>query len=129
DLYFQQCSILVNTRDLAIMAATLANGGINPLTQEQAIDNRYVQDVISVMFTCGMYDYSGEWAYRVGIPAKSGVSGGITGVVPGKLGIGTFSPLLDAKGNSVRGVKVFEEISKDFGLHMFNVANPDCLLA
>lgn len=129
DLYFQQCSILVNTRDLAMMAATLANGGINPLTQEQAIDNHYVQDVISVMFTCGMYDYSGEWAYRVGIPAKSGVSGGITGVVPGKLGIGTFSPLLDAKGNSVRGVKVFEEISKDFGLHMFNVANPDCLIS
>ncbi|MDF5724740.1 MAG: glutaminase A [Rhizonema sp. PD37] len=119
DLYFQQCSILVNTRDLAMMAATLANGGINPLTQEQAIDNRYVQDVISVMFTCGMYDYSGEWAYRVGIPAKSGVSGGIIGVVPGKLGIGTFSPLIDAKGNSIRGLKVFEDISKDFGLHMF----------
>ncbi|WP_335067737.1 glutaminase [Nostoc sp.] len=104
-----------------MMAATLANGGINPLTQEQAIDNRYVQDVISIMFTCGMYDYSGEWAYRVGIPAKSG---GIIGAVPRKLGIGTFSPLLDAKGNSIRGLKVFEDISKDFGLHMFNVANP-----
>jgi glutaminase len=125
DLYFQQCSILVNAKDLAMMAATLANGGINPVTKEQAIDQRYVQDVISVMLTCGMYDASGEWAYRVGMPAKSGVGGGITAVVPGKLGIGTFSPLLDAKGNSLRGMKVCEDLSKDFGLHLFNVAKPD----
>ena len=125
DLYFQQCAILVNARDLSIMAATLANGGVNPLTQERALDERYVQDVISVMLTCGMYDYSGEWMYRVGIPAKSGVGGGITAVVPGKLGIGTFSPLLDAKGNSVRGIKVCEDLSRDFGLHVFNVAKPE----
>lgn len=125
DLYFQQCSILVNAHDLAMMAATLANGGVNPITGERAIDEHYVQDVISVMLTCGMYDYSGEWAYRVGIPAKSGVGGGITAVVPGKLGIGTFSPPLDAKGNSTRGIKVCEDLARDFGLHLFNVAKPE----
>ena len=125
DLYFQQCSIMVNARDLAMMSATLANGGINPVTQERAIDERYVQDVISVMLTCGMYDASGEWAYRVGMPAKSGVGGGILAVVPKQLGIGTFSPPLDAKGNSVRGIKVCEALAKDFGLHLFNAAKPE----
>lgn len=125
DLYFQQCSILVNAKDLAMIAATLANGGINPVTKERAVDERYVQDIISVMLTCGMYDASGEWAYRVGMPAKSGVGGGILAVVPGKLGIGTFSPPLDQKGNSVRGIKVCEELSRDFGLHLFNVAKPE----
>lgn len=124
DLYFQQCSIMVNARDLAMMAATLANGGVNPMTGERAIDEYYVQDVMSVMLTCGMYDSSGEWAYRVGMPAKSGVGGGITATVPGKLGIGTFSPPLDEKGNSVRGIKVCENLSQDFGLHLFNVAKP-----
>ena len=125
ELYFQQCSMMVNGRDLAVMAATLANGGVNPITQERALDERYVQDVISVMLTCGMYDYSGEWAYQVGIPAKSGVGGGITAVVPGKLGIGTFSPPLDAKGNSVRGIRVCQSLSRDFGLHLFNAAQPE----
>jgi len=125
DLYFQQCSILVTARDLAMMGATLANGGVNPVTGERALDERYVQDVVSVMLTCGMYDYSGEWVYRVGIPAKSGVGGGITAVVPGRLGIGTFSPLLDAKGNSARGIRVCEDLSRDFGLHMFNAARPE----
>ena len=122
ELYFQQCSILVNARDLAMLSATLANGGVNPVTKERALDERYVQDVLSVMLTCGMYDGSGEWAYRVGMPAKSGVGGGITAVAPGKLGIGTFSPLLDGKGNSVRGIKVCEALSSDFGLHLFNAA-------
>lgn len=124
DLYFQQCSILVNARDLSLMAATLANGGVNPVTGERALDERYVQDVISVMLTCGMYDASGDWAYRVGMPAKSGVGGGITAVAPGKLGIGTFSPPLDAKGNSVRGIQVCQALSQTFGLHPFNVAPP-----
>jgi glutaminase len=122
DLYFQQCSVMVNARDLAMLSATLANGGVNPVTQERAIDEHYVQDVISVMLTCGMYDASGEWCYRVGMPAKSGVGGGITAIVPKRLGIGTFSPLLDAKGNSVRGIKVCEELSRDFGLHLFCAA-------
>ena len=124
DLYFQQSSIMVSAADLAVMTATLANGGINPITGERALDERYVKDVISVMLTCGMYNYSGEWVYRVGIPAKSGVGGGIAATVPGKLGIGTFSPLLDARGNSVRGMKVCEDIARDFGLHIFNVAQP-----
>lgn len=125
DLYFQQCSIMVNARDLAMLSVTLANGGVNPITKERAIDERYVQDVVTVMLTCGMYDASGEWAYRIGMPAKSGVGGGITAIAPGKLGVGTFSPLLDAKGNSIRGIKVCEDLSKDFGLHLFNVAKPE----
>ncbi|NEO83783.1 MAG: glutaminase A [Spirulina sp. SIO3F2] len=122
DLYFQQCSILINTHDLAMISATLANGGVNPITGERAIAAEYVQDVVSVMLTCGMYDYSGEWAYKVGMPAKSGVGGGITALVPGRLGLGTFSPPLDVKGNSVRGIKVCEDLSRDFGLHLFNAA-------
>jgi len=116
---------MVNSHDLAVMAATLANGGVNPITGERALDEHYVQDVISVMLTCGMYDYSGEWTYKVGMPAKSGVGGGITAVVPGKLGIGTFSPLLDVKGNSVRGIEICKDLAKDFGLHLFNVAKPE----
>jgi glutaminase len=121
ELYFQQCSILVNAHDLAVMGATLANAGLNPVTKERAIDRQYVKDVLSVMLTCGMYDYAGEWAYRVGVPAKSGVGGGICAVVPGRAGIGIFSPLLDARGNSVRGIKVCEELSDRFGLHSFEL--------
>ena len=121
ELYFQQCSILVNAHDLAVMGATLANAGVNPVTKQRAIDRQYVKDVLSVMLTCGMYDYAGEWAYRVGLPAKSGVGGGICAVVPGLAGIGVFSPLLDARGNSVRGIKVCEELSQRFGLHSFEL--------
>lgn len=119
ELYFQQCSIMVNAHDLAVMGATLANAGVNPITKQSAIDRQYVKDVLSVMLTCGMYDYAGEWAYRVGLPAKSGVGGGICAVVPGRAGIGIFSPLLDARGNSVRGIKVCEDLSSRFGLHAF----------
>jgi glutaminase len=119
ELYFQQCSVLVNCRDLAIMGATLANGGTNPLTGERAVAQPYVKYLLGIMLSCGMYDYAGEWAYRVGIPSKSGVSGGIVGVVPGQFGIGVFSPPLDAKGNSVRGIQVCEELSQRFGLHVF----------
>ncbi|HEX3600494.1 MAG TPA: glutaminase A [Lacipirellulaceae bacterium] len=119
ELYFQQCSILVNAHDLAVMGATLANAGTNPVTKQKAIDRQYVKDVLSVMLTCGMYDYAGEWAYRVGLPAKSGVGGGICAVVPGQAGIGIFSPLVDVRGNSVRGIKVCEELSTRFGLHVF----------
>ena len=121
ELYFQQCSILVTARDLAVMGATLAAGGTNPLTKQRAIDQQYVKDVLSIMLTCGMYDYAGEWAYRVGLPAKSGVGGGICAVVPGRCGIGIFSPLLDPRGNSVRGIKVCEELSTRFGLHAFEL--------
>jgi glutaminase len=121
ELYFQQCSILVHAHDLAVMGATLANAGVNPLTKERAIEHRYVKDVLSIMLSCGMYDYAGEWAYRVGLPAKSGVGGGICAVVPGRCGIGIFSPPLDARGNSVRGIKVCEELSSRFGLHAFDL--------
>lgn len=123
DLYFQQCAVMVNCRDLAIMAATLANKGVNPITEEQAVDSGYIKDILSVMYTCGMYNFAGEWAYKVGIPAKSGISGGIIAVIPNVMGIGIFSPLLDSRGNSVRGVKVCEELSQKFGLHLFDCSN------
>ncbi|HIK08475.1 MAG TPA: glutaminase A [Trichormus sp. M33_DOE_039] len=120
DLYFQQCALMVDCRDLAVMAATLANRGTNPITGEQAVDKRYIKDILSVMYTCGMYNFAGEWAYKVGIPAKSGVCGGILAVVPHKMGIAVFSPPLDHRGNSVRGVKVCEELSQRLGLHLFD---------
>ncbi len=119
ELYFQQCSILINCRDLAAMGATLANGGVNPLTSERAVPTEYVRDILSVMLTCGMYDFSGEWAYRVGLPAKSGVGGGILAVIPGRGAIAVFSPPLDSRGNSVRGLKVCEDLTRQFGLHSF----------
>lgn len=119
ELYFQQCSVMVSCRDLAVMGATLANGGVNPMTAERVLESRYVKDLLSIMLSCGMYDYAGEWAYRTGLPAKSGVGGGIVAVVPGIAGIGVFSPPLDEKGNSVRGVRVCRELSDTFGLHVF----------
>lgn len=121
DIYFKHCSIMVSTRDLSLIAASLANGGINPTTQEKALEAKYVGDVLSLMFTCGMYDSSGEWAYSVGIPAKSGVSGGIFGVVPGKMGIAVYSPRIDQKGHSVRGLHVFRELSHKLGLSIFRI--------
>ena len=126
DLYFQQCSVLVNCTDLALMAATLANKGTNPQTGELAVDPSYIRDILSVMYTCGMYNFAGEWAYRVGIPAKSGVSGGIMAVVPNQAGIAVFSPRLDKHGNSVRGVRVFEALSQEFGLHLLDLSLGGC---
>ncbi len=120
EIYFQQCSISVNCRDLGMMAATLANHGVNPLTGKQALRGEYVENVLSVMGTCGMYDYAGEWLYNVGIPAKSGVAGGVLAVLPGQLGIGVFSPRLDAHGNSVRGIRVCQQLSRFLDLHLFN---------
>jgi glutaminase len=119
ELYFQQCSVLVSCQDLAVMGATLANGGVNPITGERALEQQYVKYLLSIMLSCGMYDYAGEWAYRVGIPSKSGVGGGIVAVLPGVAGIGIFSPPLDVKGNSVRGIRVCDELSSRFGLHAF----------
>lgn len=118
--YFKQCSISVTCRDLAIMAGTLANRGVNPVTGRQALRGEYVENVLSVMETCGMYDYAGEWLYNVGMPAKSGVSGGVIAVLPGQLGIGVFSPRLDAHGNSTRGIRVCEELSRHLNLHLLN---------
>ena len=117
DLYFRQCSFLVTCRDLAVAAATLANRGRNPVTGERALSSRYVGNVLSVMQTCGMYDFAGEWTYTVGLPAKSGVSGGVIAVLPGQLGIGVLSPPLDARGNSVRGIEVCRRLADDFALH------------
>jgi glutaminase len=124
DLYFRQCSLLVNTVDLAIIGATLANGGVNPLTGDRTVAAEHVRSVLSVMNTCGMYDYAGGWQFDVGLPAKSGVGGGIAAVLPGHLGIGVFSPRLDAVGNSERGVKVCEDISGSFRLHLFEDRGP-----
>lgn len=120
ELYFQQCSLRVTARDLAVMGATLANGGVNPLTQQRALDPRYIRDLLTVMFTCGLYDYAGQWAYDVGLPAKSGVAGGLLAVVPGQLGIGIYSPPLDERGNSVRALRVCEDLSRQFGMHVFD---------
>lgn len=127
-LYLQQCSIQVSCSELAVMAGTLANGGINPLTGQRAMPRRHIRDVLSVMFTCGMYDFAGEWAYEVGLPAKSSVSGGILCVAPGKGGVGVFSPGLDEFGNSVRGIGVCKEISKRLGLHVFATEEEDAIL-
>lgn len=125
DLYFQQCAVMVNCPDLAVMAATLANKGINPVTGKQAVNSLYIKDILSVMYTCGMYNFAGEWAYKIGFPAKSGVCGGIMAVVPRKMGIAVFSPLLDVRGNSVRGVKVCEELSQRLQLHLFECSGED----
>lgn len=123
DLYFMQCSILVTARDLAMIGATLANMGANPITKQNVFDVGSLQDVLSVMFTCGMYDYAGEWAVRVGLPAKSGVAGGILAVVNRQFGIGMYSPRLDALGNSIRGVRACSELAEELGLHAFNLMN------
>jgi len=123
DLYFRQCSILVTAADLARMGATLANMGENPATDDQVFDLQAVRDTQAVMLSCGMYDYSGNWIYDIGIPAKSGVGGGIVGVVNRQLGIGTYSPRLDHKGNSVRGVAAMAALSDELGLHAFECTN------
>jgi glutaminase len=118
DLYFRQCAVTVDCRDLATIAATLANGGVNPRTGVRAVREDVVRGVLSVMTTCGMYDAAGEWLVSVGLPAKSGVSGGVLAVLPGRLGIGVFSPRLDPRGNSVRGIAVCRDLSRDLGLHL-----------
>jgi glutaminase len=124
DLYFRQCAVRVTCNQLALMGATLANAGVNPVTGVRALDAEYVPDVLSVMSTCGMYDYSGEWVYRVGLPAKSGVSGGVLAILPGQLAVAVYSPRLDARGNSVRGLHVCERISHDHSLHLLRVHSP-----
>ena len=119
DLYFRQCAVNVNAVDLALMGATLAAGGRQPRTGAEVIGSEETASVLSVMSSCGMYDWSGEWIYRVGLPAKSGVGGGIVAVLPGHAAIGVFSPRLDAKGNSVRGLLACEQLSRELGMHLF----------
>jgi glutaminase len=115
DLYTRQCSIAVNAKDLGMMAATLANGGKNPITGKQVIDAKNVPGILAVMATAGLYDDSGKWLFHTGLPGKSGVGGGLIAVSPGKFGIGTFAPPLDAAGNSVRGQRAISAISEALG--------------
>ena len=123
--YTRQCAYRVTVRDLAVMAMTLATGGVNPVTGERVVTARVCRQVLSVMATCGMYDAAGDWMSTVGIPAKSGVSGGIFGALPGQLGLGAFSPRLDSHGHSVEGVRTFERLSRDMDLHLMNVDGAD----
>jgi glutaminase len=118
DVYTRQCSLLVTAQDLAAMGATLANGGVNPLSGARVIAADHCQRVLAVMITCGLYERSGEWLYDIGLPGKSGVGGGIVTVSPGKGGLGTFSPPLDDAGNSVRGRLVTASLSRQLGLNL-----------
>lgn len=119
DLYFRQCSIEANAKDLARLGAVLANDGIIPWSGEKLIDKEICKIVKSIMVTCGMYDASGEFAVRIGIPAKSGVGGGIIASVPKSMGIGVYGPALDEKGNSIAGLKVLEDLSRELNLSIF----------
>jgi glutaminase len=115
DIYTEQCSVSVNAQDLATMAATLANGGKNPVTGKQVMKTENVPEVLAVMATAGLYDDSGKWLYNTGLPGKSGVGGGIIGVSPGKFGIAVISPPLDEAGNSVKAQKAIADISNALG--------------
>jgi glutaminase len=119
DIYTEQCSISVNAKDLATMAATLANGGKNPVTGKQVMKSENVPEVLAVMATAGLYDDTGKWLYKTGLPAKSGVGGGILAVSPGKFGIAVISPPLDKAGNSVRAQKAIADISNALGGNPF----------
>jgi len=124
ELYFKQCSILVSSSDLALMGATLANGGVNPKTNVKSIERENLRHVLSILLTCGMYNYSGEWVFDVGVPAKSGISGCILMIIPGMMAITVYSPRLDKRGNSVRGIKVCEELSNLLKLHILDTFGP-----
>ena len=119
DVYTKQCSLNVTARDLAVMGATLADGGVNPITREKVIDAAHCKRVLAVLATAGLYELSGDWLYEIGLPAKSGVSGGIVTVSPGKGGLGVFAPPLDEAGNSVKGQRVSKFLSERLGLNLF----------
>jgi glutaminase len=124
DIYTRQCSISVNASDLAEMAATLANGGRNPVTGKQVVSSDNVPRILAVMATAGLYDDSGIWLYEVGLPAKSGVGGGIIAVAPGRFGIAVFSPPLDAAGNSVRAQRAIRDIVTTLHANMYEAKAP-----
>ncbi|MDA4895576.1 glutaminase A [Streptomyces sp. MS2A] len=124
DVYTRQCALSVTARDLAVMGATLAAGGMNPLTGEQVVAAEVCRDTLAVLASCGLYERTGEWMFEIGLPAKSGVSGGIVAVVPGKGALGAFSPPLDAAGNSVRGQRACAYLSRALGLNLFASARP-----
>jgi glutaminase len=119
ELYTRQCSLNVSARDLAVMGATLADGGVNPLTRERVVDAQSCKFALAVMATAGLYETSGDWLYDVGLPGKSGISGGIVTVSPGKGGLGTFAPPLDPAGNSVKGQLTARFLSERLGLSLF----------
>ncbi|RHA43586.1 glutaminase [Cellulomonas rhizosphaerae] len=119
DVYTRQCSLLVTAHDLAVMAATLADGGVNPLTREQVVDAVACRDVLAALATSGLYEQSGRWLATIGLPGKSGVSGGIITIAPGKGGLATFSPPLDGAGNSVRGKLATQHLSRALGMNIF----------
>jgi len=124
DLYTRQCSLKVSARDLAVMGATLADGGVNPVTGERVVDAATCHYTLAVMLTAGLYETSGDWLYDIGLPAKSGIGGGIVTVAPGKGGMGTFAPPLDAAGNSVRGRLVARYLSARLGMDLL-ISSPD----
>lgn len=119
DVYTKQCSVRVTATDLAVMGATIADGGVNPVTGERVIDASVARDTLAVLASCGMYERSGEWLFEIGLPAKSGVSGGIVAIAPGKGSLATFSPPLDPAGNSVRGQRVCAYLSRELGLNLY----------
>lgn len=119
EVYTRQCSLLVTADDLAVMGATLADGGRNPVTRERVVSPEVCRDTLSVLAACGMYDRSGEWLFEIGLPAKSGVSGGIVAIAPGKGALGAFSPPLDPAGNSIRGQRACAFLSRSLGLNLF----------
>lgn len=119
DLYTKQCSLNVSARDLAVMGATLADGGVNPITKERVVDASCCHYALAVMATAGLYETSGEWLYDIGLPGKSGIGGGIVTVSPGKGGLGTFAPPLDKAGNSVKGQLVAKYLSEHLGMDLF----------
>jgi len=120
ELYFQCCSMLVDVDTMSIIAATFANGGICPLTGEKVLSPDTVKYCLSLMASCGMYNYTGKFAFKVGLPAKSGVGGGLMAIIPNVMGICTFSPLLDEYGNSIRGVEFLTKLTKKFNFHNFD---------
>src|SRR5262244_631830 len=124
DLYTKQCSLNVSARDLAVMGATLADGGVNPLTKERVVEAAVCHYALAVMATAGLYETSGDWLFDIGLPGKSGIGGGIVTVSPGKGGLGTFAPPLDRAGNSVKGQLVSAFLSQELGMDLF-VSRPD----
>jgi glutaminase len=124
DLYTKQCSLNISAKDLAVMGATLADGGVNPLTKERVVDAAICHYALAVMTTAGLYETSGDWLYDIGLPGKSGISGGIVTVSPGKGGLGTFAPPLDSAGNSVKGQLVAKFLSQRLGMDLF-VSQPE----
>lgn len=120
DRYTKACSVLVTTKQLALMGATLANKGVNPITKKQVVSSSITRHVISQMLVNGLYEKSGSWFVKIGVPAKSGVSGGLLVIIPNKMAIAVFSPPLDSTGTSIRGQKVIKTLSNLWGLHLLD---------